>query len=349
MVLKLTFHLFLSIFALLKSCNEPACIENGNSLQSLKGDFVKELDKNIMVVYQDRSKNYWFGSWETGVYRYDGNNLVNYTTKHGLLSNRIDEIKEDEFGNIYFSSANAIASISKFNGAYFATIRAVPSNDWKLDNKDLWFEHSYNNTGKVYRFDGAILHELTFPKPPNLSNPFDIYSIYKDHKGNMWFGTNPVGVCRFDGTSFEWITEEDVTEFRNEGANGVRSIIQDKNGDFWFNTEFRYRVYDGSKLNSNNWYTRHESIGGLDGKKDSNLDEYLSAVRDNESNLWFVTYMDGVWMHDGTKITHYAILEDLKEIKLFSIYKDSYGQLWLGTPENGAWKFNGTTFVKFGL
>ncbi len=44
-------------------------------------------------------------------------------------------------------------------------------------------------------------------------------------KGNIWFGTNPVGVCRYDGKSFEWITEEDVTEFRNEGANGVRSIM----------------------------------------------------------------------------------------------------------------------------
>jgi ligand-binding sensor domain-containing protein len=163
----------------------------------------------------------------------------------------------------------------------------------------------------------------------------------------MWFGTNPVGVCRFDGTSFEWITEEDVTEFRNEGANGVRSIIQDKNGDFWFNTEFRYRVYDSATMQSNNWYTRHESIGGLDGKKNSDLDEYLSSVKDNEGNLWFVTYMDGVWMYDGTKITHYAILEDLKEIKLFSIYKDTYGQLWIGTPENGAWKFNGQRFEKF--
>jgi ligand-binding sensor domain-containing protein len=78
----------------------------------------------------------------------------------------------------------------------------------------------------------------------NLPNPFDVYSIYKDRKGNIWFGTNPVGVCRYDGKSFEWITEEDVTEFRNEGANGVRSITEDKNGDFWFNTENRYSVYD---------------------------------------------------------------------------------------------------------
>jgi hypothetical protein len=62
-------------------------------------------------------------------------------------------------------------------------------------------------------------------------------------------------VCRYDWKLFEWITEEDVTEFRNEGANGVRSITEDKNGDFWFNTEYRYSFYDNATLNSNKLYT----------------------------------------------------------------------------------------------
>lgn len=128
------------------------------------GDTVKELGKNIMLVYQDTKNNYWF--------------VIN----------------------------------------------------------------SYQAKQKVYRFDGNTLYELTLPKPPNLSNPFEVYSIYKDIKGNIWFGTNPVGVCRYDGKSFDWITEEDVTEFRNGGANGVRSITEDKNGDFWFNTEYRYTL-----------------------------------------------------------------------------------------------------------
>lgn len=154
-------------------------------------------------------------------------------------------------------------------------------------------------------------------------------------------------MCRFDGKSFEWITEEDVTEFREGGSNGVRSITEDKNGDFWFNTEFRYSIYDNSPLKSNQFYTRHESIGSLDGKNTIDLNEYLSTVRDNENNLWFVTYRDGVWKYDGAKITHYPVQEQSTTIKLFSIYKDNNGDLWLGTQENGAYKFNGNTFEKF--
>ncbi len=347
MAIKLNICILLNVLALLTSCNGQTTKQQVKTDAIVKGETVAELGKSIMAIYQDRQNVYWFGSWETGVYTYDGNELINYTTKHGLLNNRIDEIKEDTFGNIYFSSANATSAISKFDGKTFTTLKAVPSENWKLEPTDLWFKYSYGNTGKVYRYDGTTLFELQFPSPPNLSNPFDVYSIYKDRKGNLWFGTNPVGVCRYDGKSFEWITEEDVTEFRNEGANGVRSITEDKNGDFWFNTEFRYSVYDSTTLKSNNFYTRHKSIGGLDGQKDSNLDEYLSTVKDNTNNLWFVTYLDGVWNYDGTTITHYAVKDKSKQITLFSIYKDNKGDLWLGTHEHGAYKFNGTTFEKF--
>ena len=347
MNIKLNIFTFFNLLIILTSCNGQTSKQDGKTDLIVKGEIVSELGKSVMVVYQDKKNNYWFGSWKTGVYKYDGKEIVNYTTEHGLINNRIDEIKEDNSGNIYFVSANETSAVSKFNGNSFTTLSAVPSENWKLEQTDLWFKYSYGNTGKVYRYDGVTLYELKLPNPPRLPNPFDVYSIYKDRKGNLWFGTNPIGVCRFDGKSFEWITEEDVTEFRNEGANGVRSILEDKNGDFWFNTEYRYSIYDSKTLNSGKFYTRHKSIGGLDGKKDSNLDEYLSSVIDDNNNLWFVTYLDGVWKYDITKITHYPIQEKSKQISLFSIYKDNNGELWLGTHENGVYKFNGTSFENF--
>ena len=347
MHIKLNIITFLNILVLLTSCNLQTSKKQVKTGNMVTGDIASVLGNSIMVIFQDTKNNYWFGSWETGVYKYDGKTILNYTTKHGLLNNRIDDIKEDKFGNIYFSSANATSAISKFNGNNFTTLSAVPSENWILEPTDLWFKYSYENTGKVYRYDGITLYELKLPNPPSLQNPFDVYSIYKDRKGNLWFGTNPIGVCRYDGISFEWITEEDVTEFRNEGANGVRSILEDKNGDFWFNTEYRYSIYDSKTLNSHKFYTRNKSIGGLDGKKVSKLDEYLSSIIDDDNNLWFVTYLDGLWKYDGTKITHYAVQDNSKQISLYSIFKDNKGDIWLGTHENGAYKFNGTTFEKF--
>ncbi|WP_157986474.1 ligand-binding sensor domain-containing protein [Chitinophaga alhagiae] len=349
--MKLTTLLFFSILSIFISCNGQASNSKNDSVLlkeiNVIGDTVKEIGSSIKVIYQDKKNTFWFGSWKTGLYKYDGKTLINYTTKHGLYDDRVDDIKEDRTGNIYFTGMNPNSTITKFDGKSFTNIIATPSNEWKLEANDLWLINAYQSKQKVYRFDGNTFYELTLPKPPNLPNPFDVYSIYKDRKGNIWFGTNPVGVCRYDGKSFEWITEEDVTEFRNGGANGVRSITEDKNGDFWFNTENRYSVYDSTTLKSSKFYTRHESIGSLDEKNTKGLNEYLSTVRDNENNLWFVTYRDGVWKYDGTKITHYLVQEKSKDITLFSIYKDNNGDLWLGTHENGAYKFNGKTFEKF--
>jgi len=77
---------------------------------------------------------------------------------------------------------------------------------------------------------------------PSHPNPYTAYSIYKDSKGNIWFGTAALGVIRYNGKSFDWISENDVTEIHDKPANGVRSIIEDRDGYFWFNTLFRYNV-----------------------------------------------------------------------------------------------------------
>lgn len=343
--MKLNTLFFLTIFNLLNLCNGQNPYQKSNTGLYTIGDTVNELGKNIMVVHQDIKNVYWFGSWDTGIYKYDGKVIINYTTKDGLPNNRVDEIKEDKFGNIFINTSGGIC---QFAGQNFKPLDAVDWPEWKFSSDDLWFRNP-TESNYVFRYDGTYLQKLQIPSNPKFSNSFEIYSIYSDSKGSVWFGTNPVGVCRYNGKAFQWISEEDVTEFRNEGANGVRSITEDQNGDFWFNTEYRYGVYDSTTLKSNKFYTRHKSIGNLDGKSDSNLDEYLSVVRDKNSNLWFVTYRNGVWKYDGSKVTHFSVQDNSKDITLFSIYEDNNGGLWLGTPENGTFKFNGISFEKFKL
>lgn len=346
--MKLYIPLSLVVLCLLTSCNGQttgAKRDIDNAPQHTRGNLVTVPGNNIMTVYHDSKNLYWFGSWQTGLYRYDGRTLSNYTTAHGLPAMRIEEIKEDHAGNLYFATCYPRSAITRFNGHSFTTLRAAADNDWKLDPDDLWFRHA--EPEKVFRYDGATLHELKLPKPPGFSGSFEIYSIYHDKHGNLWFGTNPVGVCRYNGKAFEWITESDVTEFGDRGANGVRSITEDKNGDFWFNTEYRYSIYDSLTVNSKRFYTRYPSLGSLDGKKNGNINEYLSIVTDNENNIWIATYRNGVWKYDGTTVTHYPVLKDSTQIAIFSIYKDNAGTLWLGTHENGAYKFNGVTFGPF--
>jgi len=188
---------------------------------------------------------------------------------------------------------------------------------------------------------------LQSPKHPIYSNPSAVYSIYKDSKGNVWFGTNPLGVFRYNGKSIDWISENDVTELHDGPANGVRSIIEDQDGYFWFNSAYRYDAYGKNNTQKNTFYTREKSIGNLDGSPDSDFWEYMSIARDNRNDLWIATYWNGVWRYDGKKTTYYPVQAGGKDITMFYIYKDNHGDLWLGTHENGAYKFNGQTFERF--
>ena len=58
-----------------------------------------------------------------------------------------------------------------------------------------------------------------------------VYSIYQDKRGFIWFGTGSGGVNVFDGTHFKNYTEKDGL-----AENYVKSIIQDSKGNMWFST-----------------------------------------------------------------------------------------------------------------
>lgn len=361
MKLTIFYIVALSIFTSCGTNTKNVYLEKPNQLET-KGDTVKELSNNIMVVYQDTKNNYWFGSWQDGLYKYDQKSIIHYTTKNGLPSNRVEEIKEDKQGNLYFNTSKGLC---EYNGNRFLILTEVVNtdSDWELNPDDIWFKN-LEYSEYVYRINGKNLYKLKLPKTElgeeyvlkysNYPNPYAIYCIYKDSKQNIWFGTAVLGVFRYDGKSFDWISEQDVTEIHNGPSNGVRSIAEDKNGDFWFNTEYRYSIYnkDSSiKSDTNNitFYKRIKSIGCLDGKKNGDLNEYLSIIKDNNNNLWIAIYLHGVWMYDGEKIKHYPIQVNSKNIPIYCLYKDNNGNIWLGTDENGVFKFNGQTFDKFKL
>jgi ligand-binding sensor domain-containing protein len=338
----------------------------GSALRSNAiGKSVKELDKEIWVIFQAKNNDHWFGSNGQGVFRYDGKSLTQFTTKEGLVDDRVREIQEDKSGNIYI---NTSGGLSKFDGRKFTTLPVAEESgeQWKLQPDDLWFR-----SGAPLRYDGKSLYRLKLPptkageewiakhpksKFPNAGSPYEVYTQYKDRKGNIWFGTGAAGVCRFDGKSHAWITEEDLTEYHYGPANGVRSIAEDKDGLFWFsNTLFRYEIKDpaapsdneSAKTSSAMEYNREKGISNSDRDLRGNIGEYMSIAKDEKGDLWIATYGAGVWRYDGKKTTHYPVLEGDKVITVISIYRDHQGDLWLGTHENGARKFNGKTFEKF--
>jgi ligand-binding sensor domain-containing protein len=352
LILICNIHLLLSCTGRNAPLNED---KSKNTLDQIAHDTVQSISGKITSVFQDSEENYWYGNGQDGIYRFDGKTLLHFTTKSGLPDNRVESVQEDGHGNIFFQTSGGFCT---FDGNKMNVVEPIESDDWKIGIGDLWFKTSQYD-GKVYRYDGSSLHVLTLPttslgekwisENPTGPSPYGIYCTYKDSRGNIWFGTAMAGACRFNGRSFDWIEEKDVNEFHYGPSNGVRSIIEDKDGYFWFNSAYRYKVLDQLDEEKNILYTREKSIGSLDGIEGSDMWEYSSIALDNNHHLWMVSYSNGVYEFDGTTVIHHLVQENDENVLLYHIYKDRKGDLWLGTHKNGTFKFNGKSFQQFNL
>jgi len=326
------------------------------------GEIVSEITSNPMCVFQDSRNNYWFGGAEEGVYKFDNQNLILYTKDDGLCSHTVLGIQEDKIGNLYFDTTEGV---SKFDGLKFITLEPVKTSDtygqWKLQADDLWFRVGWNHPG-AFRYDGESLYELEFPtnglgdafnrKYPSVSfSPYGVYSIYKDSKGSVWFGTSSLGACRYDGEKISWVNEHHLVETEGGGSPGIRSILEDKNGDYWFsNTRYRYEVMSETTTLNGTIHADFNKADGLEineGNGKIEFPYFMSIAEDQHGSIWIATYSDGIWKSDGDKLIQIPIHCDVKEPTLFSVYIDNLGSTWLTSHNAGVLKLNNDAFEKF--
>ena len=362
---------WLSIFVLAAlllsiSCRGQPSAHSGNNAKhgqrsingKLIGETVSSVDTNIFAIFQDHRGHYWFGSNGRGLYRYDGRTITHFDTSDGLCNNSIRGIQEDSLGNIY---VNTLKGISRFDGE-FATLAVTPSKDWKLEPGDLWFSSNQDDNGP-FRYDGRTLYHLEFPKhyladdfykriPNPPYNPYQVYSVYKDRKGNVWLGTSTFGACRFDGKSLSWLYERHLSHIGEQGSFGIRSIIEHSDGPFWFcNTSYRYQIHPPNRAGSDSGRVRYSRQSGIEGLRsaDGNTVYFMSVVEGEAKDLWMLTYAQGVWRCNPStgKVSNYPVRSGSRDVKLQSIYKDRKGKLWLATQDAGVYTFNGTSFVPF--
>ena len=347
--------LFLYILSTLSSCQgqETSVKKEGHNSSFSKGELVSELDSKIWNIYQDQSDRYWFGSNGNGLFLYDGEELRKFTIEDGLIDNSIRGMQGDKLGNIFIETPKGV---SKYDGSTFTTLEPILSskNQWKLEADDLWFNCN-GNPQDVYRYDGKSLFQLKLPRKgldkafginaEELSySPYAVFGINRDSKGNIWFGTVLAGAFRYDGKSFLWIAEKELSRLPDGREPGVRSIIEDISGNFWL-SNFISKYALNSKLSSG--YERLKGVDMSKGQFTDRIPYFNSGLLDNNGDLWMTTYGGGVWNYNGENLVNIPVKDDATEVLLISIYKDNDGALWLGTNNAGVYKYNGESFENF--
>lgn len=324
------------------------------------GEVVTTLDPRIWAMHQDQNGHLWFGSNGSGLYRYDGDTLVRYGIEDGLGSAQVRDIQGDPRGNLLVSTTGGV---SLFDGKAFTplAIEEDPAEDgWSLDPNDVWIVFDLGTHGPC-RFDGEKLYEMPLSKSPvedawnarfpNSSfSPRDIYSIHQDREGHLWFGTASVGLCRFDGEEISWMYEERLDITPAGGSFGIRSIFQDRQGDFWIcNTRNRFafssqsRDMDGSKLLQ---YEKKPGFPKSATDDGENFTYFHAMVEDAAGALWIAAENSAVWKHDAKGVTKYPLVEGAYALNVFI---DQRGKVWASTLEHGVFTFDGKAFRPFRL
>ena len=353
-------YLLFCTAALLFACGGKSGQQPTKSCLRAIGTVVSGSDLKATMIYQDHRNDYWFVSGGKGVYRYDGQSLVLYTTADGLCSTAVVAIQEDKHGNIYFDTTDGVC---QFDGEKFSTLAVADTvkepEKWTSQPDDLWFRMGWDSDGP-FRFDGEKLHHLVFPKNkmeaefyakyPNVSfNPYGIYDLYKDSKGGLWFGTSSLGLYYFDGKTVRWMYEHELTETPQGGAFGIRSVIEDQQGYFWIcNPTYKYKVLPADTASSGLQPLNYTREPGVSHPKVKDM-YFMSMAQSDNGDLWMMTNDDGVWRNTGKEFIHYPVKDGERNVPLYSIYKDHQGVLWLGTQGEAVYRYDGGSFVPFNI
>lgn len=327
------------IFTVFTSCNgqDKKLSENKSHPTVTIGDTVSGIRKNIRCIFQDNQNNFWFASDGEGLFRYDGKTILQFTDKNGLCGNFVRLIQQDKEGYLIISTGNGVCV---FDGKQFNTLNSTENNSNTNEFSDivLLFGNYYQNKS---------LNQFQIPQTSKLTKsysqtPYAIYSSFKDSKGNIWFGTESRGVCKYDGQTFVWLDNEEL-------GLAIRSIFEDKNGNIWIgNNGYGLFRYDGKTLIN---FTKENKLENLDFQttmkgKDGTLARVWTITDDKDGDLWFGTIDAGVWKYDGKKLTNYTIKDGLTSNSISTIYCDNNGKLWVGT-DNGITIYDGKNFKAF--
>lgn len=300
----------------------------------------------IRSILQDKEGHYWFGSDKEGICKYDGKTFTYFTIDDGLSDNQIRTIQEDSQGHIWFATGNGVC---KYDGDNIKQQIAVknflpqvdPNKGWENSPDDLWFNGE--NEGGIYRYDGAYLHLLKFPKLPEGQE----YSK---------FGGTVTGICEgIDNilwiSNYNWVLGYKGKEFININEKRfqyhVRAIFEDSKGRLWIgNNGIGVLMYDGK--------TTHYLTDLLGQDKFPKFTDTIypypvpmhvfGLAEDKDGNIWFGDRDTGAWKYDGTSLKNYTQKDGLPNSFIRVIYQDDNRELWFGLDGGHVCKFDGAQF-----
>lgn len=238
-------------------------------------------DDFIACIAEDQDRNLWIGTdgsglglWNEKTKTFSGTNR-RHLSPLKRSSNFVTDILNDDADHLWVASwGGGIDRFNKHTNSFTHYTCLNPATNKEDRNAFLLYKDKEQRVwvgtcleGGLYCFNpGKNKFELYDAKLRN------ILAMYQDRKGALWAG---------DFSSLMRIDRESKTFKRYPLGYAVRSIIEDRHGNFWVGTEGGgLLLFD--RLNGS--FKRYEETAGLSNNS------VLKILEDDNGNLWMSTF-----------------------------------------------------------
>ena len=298
----------------------------------------------VNCLWIDNSGNLWIGT-NNGLSFKDknGENIIKYTTKDGLVSNEINDIVQDKYGIFWVGTPKGLNRIDVKNEEIKNFVHdplqiknTLSSDDISclFVDKDgqIWIG---TNGGGLNKLDPKTHEIKSFRHNVNelesISNDY-ISTIYQDKSGIIWIGTRWSGVNKLVKNKKKFYHFSRMPNRPNTLSNNVVwGFFEDKNGDILISTDGGVNTFERNTL----LFFSQESIPNSD--KTPASDQVRRVFVDSKGNKWVGTHDKGLSKYNPKtkKYTHYTYnpkdTNSLSSNTVWSVIEDKRGDIIIGT------------------
>jgi ligand-binding sensor domain-containing protein/signal transduction histidine kinase len=324
----------------------------------------------VTSLCKDGENALWFGTLESGLKRLKEGKLSSYSVRDGLTTQRVNAVVADSEKNIWVAQGDG--KLLRFADGKFHRYgeKEGLSDDAVLcvyedREANLWIGTAFGGLNRL-----QLRRIYGFAAKDGLLGD-NVWSISPGRSGGLWIGTDR-GLSHFLRGKFTNYRLGDAI-----GANGVKSVLEDREGNLWAGTHgFGIkRLRNGEVTHyAMREVTGHDTANALYQDKAGNLwvgaTGGLLQMRDGviikryttsdglstndvrgireapDGSLWLATYGGGLNRLREGRFTTFTSQDGLSDNFTWSLYFDADGVLWIGT-EHGLTRLKGGKFTAF--